>query len=108
MKNINIPASILKLFLEESGHFNEGVKKEENEPPELVEKQGSKKVLKDFLDKIIRTYGLEDEGSIFAATLIDACFNRELEWRAVEKIIQCVLDYIDEDMEDDEYEDDED
>lgn len=113
MKEANIPASILKLFLEESGHFNEENENELLEPSfdlyqnssyiyGLVKKQGSKKVLEDFLNKIIATYGLEDETSIFASTLIDACSKKEQDWRAVDNLIHCILNYIDEDTEEDE------
>ena len=83
MKEINIPLMLMKRFLKESGHFDEENKNELLEPSfdlyqnssyiyGLVKKQGSKKVLEDFLNKIVATYGPEDEASIFASTLIDA------------------------------------
>lgn len=103
MKEANIPASILKLFLEESGHFD---KEEKNDKPAfdlyqdsiyiygLVKEQGSEKVLKDFLGKVADEYGLEAEPTLFANTLIKAFSSKNMDWNAVSKIIHCVLHYI--------------
>lgn len=103
MKEVNIPGSTLKLFLKESGHFD---KEEKNDKPAfdlyqdsiyiygLVKEQGSEKVLKDFLGKVANEYGLEAEPTLFASTLIKACSDKKLDWCAVSRVIQCVLDYI--------------
>lgn len=114
MKNDNSLASILKNYFEGMGNIEKEEKENGLLEPSfdlyqnssyiygLVKKQGSKKVLEDFLSKIIATYGLEDEASIFASTLIDACSKREQDWRAVDNLIHCILNYIDEDTEEDE------
>lgn len=114
MKNDNSLASILKNYFEGMGNIEKEEKENGLLEPSfdlyqnssyiygLVKKQGSKKVLEDFLNKIIATYGLEDEASLFASTLIDACSKREQDWRAVDNLIHCILNYIDEDTEEDE------
>lgn len=114
MKNDNSLASILKNYFEGMGNIEEEEKENGLLEPSfdlyqdsfyiygLVKEQGSKKVLEDFLNKIIATYGLEDEASLFASTLIDACSKREQDWRAVDNLIHCILNYIDEDTEEDE------
>lgn len=114
MKNDNSLASILKNYFEGMGNIEKEEKENELLEPSfdlyqnssyiygLVKEQGSKKVLEDFLNKIIATYGLEDEASLFASTLIDACSKREQDWRAVDNLIHCILNYIDEDTEEDE------
>lgn len=117
MENDNSLASILKNYFEGMGNIEKEEKENGLLEPsfdlyqnssyiyELVKKQGSKKVLEDFLNKIIATYGLEDEASLFASTLIDACSKREQDWRAVDNLIHCILNYIDEDTEEEEDED---
>ena len=117
MKSDNSLASILGNYFEGMGYIKSEKKENELLEPSfdlyqnssyiygLVKKQGSKKVLEDFLNKIVTTYGLEDEASIFASTLIDACSKREQDWRAVDNLIHCILNYIDEDTEEEEDED---
>ena len=107
MKSDNSLASILGNYFEGMGYIKSEKKENELLEPSfdlyqdssyiygLVKKQGSKKVLEDFLNKIIATYGLEDEASLFASTLIDACSKREQDWRAVDNLIHCILNYID-------------
>lgn len=118
MKSDNSLASILGNYFEGMGCIKSEEKENKLLEPSfdlyqdsfyiygLVKKQGSKKVLEDFLNKIVATYGLEDEASIFASTLIDACSKREQDWRAVDNLIHCILNYIDEDTEEEEEDED--
>lgn len=103
MKEANIPASILKLFLEESGHFNE---EEKNVEPTLdlykddtylyglVKEQGEEKVLEDFLNKVADEYGLEAEPTVYASNLIKVYSITKSDWNSASNIIHCVLNYI--------------
>ena len=103
MNEANIPATLMKLFLEESGHFD---KEEKNTEPAfilyqdsiyiygLVKEQGSEKVLEDFLGKVADEYGLEAKPTLFASTLIKAFSSKNMDWNTVSKIIHCVLHYI--------------
>lgn len=121
MNEANIPATLMKLFLEESGHFD---KEEKNTEPAfdlyqdsiyiygLVKEQGSEKVLEDFLGRVADEYGLEAEPTLFASTLIKAFSSKNMDWNTVSKIIHCVLHYIEDyftnENDEDEWADDED
>lgn len=104
--------NIIKALLEEIEHLNEETKSKESEAQNaepaldlyrdniylygLIKEQGGEKVLEDFLNKIADEYGLEAEPTVYASKLIKLHSNTEKNWNSVSRIIQCVLDYIEE------------
>lgn len=83
----------------------------------LVKEQGTEKVLKDFLGRVADEYGVEAEPTLFASSLIkccnsliEACPDEKMDWNGVNRIIECVFDYIENyfNDEDEEIDDEED
>ena len=111
MKN-TLSALEIKALLEEIEHLNEETKSKESEEQNaestfdlykddiylygLVKEQGGEKVLEDFLNKVADEYGLEAEPTVYASKLIKLHSNAEKNWNSVNRIIQCVLRYIEE------------